>query len=99
MRTRWKKIFASILNSLANSLTLRYVFNWVKDNGQFLEPIVQLFQVMRDADNGVSRGFGFVTFACSFMAEAAFEHDEHLINEKVLRDFHLLAVSVVYHNS
>ena len=54
---------------------------------------------MRDADNGVSIGFGFVTFACSFMAEAAFEHDEHLINDKVLRDFHLLAVSVVHHNS
>ena len=76
-----------------------FLIGMKKDNEQFLEPIVQLFQVMRDADNGVSRGFGFVTFACSFMAEAAFEHDEHLINDKVLRDFHLLAVSVVYHNS
>ena len=92
MRTRWKKIFESILNSLANSLTSRYVLNWDEDIGQFLEPIFQLFQVMRDSDNGASRGFGFVTFACSFMAEAAFEHDEHLINEKVPRDFHLLAV-------
>ncbi len=38
-------------------------------------------QVMRDREAGVSRGFAFVTFACSFMAEAAFEHDEHIINE------------------
>ena len=42
-------------------------------------------QVMRDKEKGVSRCFGFVTFACSFMAEAAFEHKEdHLINDKVV---------------
>jgi len=55
-----------------------------KDLRKHFEQFGQLadVKVMRDADNGVSRGFGFVTFACSFMAEAAFEHDEHLINDK-----------------
>lgn len=38
-------------------------------------------QVMRDREKGVSRGFAFVTFACSFMADAAMEHDEHMIND------------------
>ena len=40
-------------------------------------------QVMRDRDAGVSRGFGFVTFGCSFMAEAAMDHaGGHVINDK-----------------
>ena len=38
-------------------------------------------QVMRDKASGTSRGFAFVTFACSFMAEAAVEHEEHILNE------------------
>ena len=38
-------------------------------------------QVMRDKAAGVSRGFAFVTFACSFMAEAAMEHEKHVIND------------------
>ena len=37
-------------------------------------------QVMRDREAGVSRGFAFVTFSCSFMAEAAVEHEKHEIN-------------------
>ena len=37
-------------------------------------------QVMRDRASGTSRGFGFVTFACSFMAEAAAEQEDHIIN-------------------
>ena len=40
---------------------------------------------MRDKEKGCSRNFGFVTFACSFMAEAAFESkEEHRINDKVV---------------
>lgn len=39
-------------------------------------------QVMRDKESGLSRGFAFVTFACSFMSEAAFEHKEHVINDR-----------------
>jgi RNA recognition motif-containing protein len=39
--------------------------------------------VMRDRESGKSRGFGFVTFACSFMADAAMEHQQgHVINGK-----------------
>ena len=38
------------------------------------------FQVLRDKESGKSRAFGFVTFACSFMAEAALEAAEHIIN-------------------
>merc|ERR1719232_209031 len=39
-------------------------------------------QVMRDREAGVSRGFAFVTFSCSFMAEAAVEHETHIINNR-----------------
>ena len=39
-------------------------------------------QVMRDREAGTSRGFAFVTFACSFMAEAAVEHERHIINNR-----------------
>jgi len=41
-------------------------------------------QVMRDKSGetaGKSRGFGFVTFSCSFMAEAAMDCKEHKIND------------------
>merc|ERR1712223_1251922 len=41
-------------------------------------------QVMRDREAGVSRGFAFVTFACSFMVEAAMEHKEHLISNRLI---------------
>jgi RNA recognition motif-containing protein len=37
---------------------------------------------MRDKESGKSRAFGFVTFACSFMAEAALEAREHIINDR-----------------
>ena len=37
-------------------------------------------KVLRDKESGKSRAFGFVTFACSFMAEAALEAAEHVIN-------------------
>ena len=40
------------------------------------------FQVLRDKESGKSRAFGFVTFACSFMAEAALECDNHVINNR-----------------
>lgn len=38
-------------------------------------------QVMRNREDGTSRGFGFVTFASTFMAEAAMEDKEHIIND------------------
>jgi len=39
-------------------------------------------QVMRDKlAGGTSRGFAFVTFSCSFMAEAAMETEKHIIND------------------
>jgi RNA recognition motif-containing protein len=34
---------------------------------------------LRDKESGKSRAFGFVTFACTFMAEAALEATEHII--------------------
>ncbi len=40
------------------------------------------FKVLRDKESGKSRAFGFVTFACTFMAEAALEATEHIINDR-----------------
>lgn len=37
-------------------------------------------KVMRDGESGLSRGFGFVTFACSFMTEAALDKSPFDIN-------------------
>ena len=52
-------------------------------------------QVMRDRAAGTSRGFAFVTFACSFMAEAAMEHEEeHIINERYELVFFLRLLSI-----
>ena len=35
---------------------------------------------MRNKETSRSREFAFVLFACSFMAEAAMEHEEHILN-------------------
>jgi len=59
-----------------------------KDLRRHFEQFGQLIdvQVMRDRQSGVSRGFGFVAFACSFMAEAALEHPGgHVINGKEIQ--------------
>ena len=49
-----------------------------------LHEFVLLLQVMREKTGeknaGKSRGFGFVTFSCSFMAEAAMDAKEHMVN-------------------
>lgn len=55
-----------------------------KDLWRHFEQFGQVVEsrIMRDRENGgSSRGFGFVTFACSFMAEAALERPEdHVID-------------------
>jgi hypothetical protein len=43
-----------------------------------------LLQVLRDKESGKSRAFGFITFACTFMAEAALEGKEHIINGRMV---------------
>ena len=62
-----------------------FVFQVEKDLRKHFTQFGQIVdvQVMRDREEGKSRGFGFVTFACSFMAEAAMEHEGgHVINDK-----------------
>ena len=49
--------------------------NHFKQFGQLVD-----VQVMRNKETSRSREFAFVLFACSFMAEAAMEHEEHILN-------------------
>ncbi len=46
--------------------------------------VYDLLQVLRDKESGKSRAFGFITFACTFMAEAALEGKEHIINGRMV---------------
>ena len=67
-----RKLF---LGGLTEDTTEKDLKNIFKEFGTIID-----CKVMRDNDSGLSRGFGFVTFACSFMAEAALDKSPFDIN-------------------
>lgn len=58
-----RKLFLGGLSQETTEKDLKAIF---KEFGTIID-----CKVMRDGDTGLSRGFGFVTYACSFMTEAA----------------------------
>merc|ERR1719509_96815 len=60
-----RKLFLGGLSQETTEKDLKAIF---KEFGTIID-----CKVMRDGDTGLSRGFGFVTYACSFMTEAALD--------------------------
>jgi len=67
-----RKLFLGGLTEDTTEKDLKTIF---KEFGTIID-----CKVMRDNDSGLSRGFGFVTFACSFMTEAALDKSPFDIN-------------------
>ena len=67
-----RKLFLGGLGQETTEKDLKAVF---KEFGTIID-----CKVMRDGETGLSRGFGFVTYACSFMTEAALEKAPFDIN-------------------
>ena len=67
----WKELFFG----LSPDTVEKDLRNHFKQFGQLVD-----VQVMRNKETSRSREFAFVLFACSFMAEAAMEHEEHILN-------------------
>lgn len=67
-----RKLFLGGLSQETTEKDLKAIF---KEFGTIID-----CKVMRDGDTGLSRGFGFVTYACSFMTEAALDKAPFDIN-------------------